>query len=212
MPDTPPAARAPAWVQSSTAGAGGYGRPYPPPAPEPRRRPRRWRRRRLPATPTPLPTVGSPDGRFVLTDGTLTVMGQSFGLRELERAEVRPVRWLLWYLLGGLGLAVVLILFLNNWLRTLPTMGGLLAAALLLAVRPPGHQPAAPGAAGARSGSLRAARRCGYLAAPGARAEPPRWPGPRPGCGRSGGALLAALEALPPAEPPVDVAIPDLPA
>lgn len=74
----------------------------------------------------------SPDGRFVLTATSLTVLGQTFGLRELERAEVQPVRWLLWYLLGGLGLTMVLLLFLNNWLRTLPTMAGLLATALML--------------------------------------------------------------------------------
>jgi hypothetical protein len=82
--------------------------------------------------PPPAPTVQSPDGRFVLTATSLTVLGQTFGLREIERAEVQPVRWLLWYLLGGLGLTVVLLLFLNNWLRTLPTMAGLLATALML--------------------------------------------------------------------------------
>jgi hypothetical protein len=76
--------------------------------------------------------VQSPDGRFVLTATSLTVLGQTFGLREIERAEVQPVRWLLWYLLGGMGLTVVLLLFLNNWLRTLPTMAGLLATALML--------------------------------------------------------------------------------
>jgi len=76
--------------------------------------------------------VGSPDGRLTLTATSLTVLGQTFGLRELERAEVQPVRWLLWYLLGGLGLTIVLILFLNNWLRTISTMTGLLATALLL--------------------------------------------------------------------------------
>lgn len=83
--------------------------------------------------PTPLPTVQSPDGRLVLTDTHLTVLGQTFGLREVERAEVQHVRWVLWVLLGGLGLAVVLIAFLQNWLRTLPTMAGLVATALLLA-------------------------------------------------------------------------------
>lgn len=80
----------------------------------------------------PAPTISSPDGRLTLTATALTVLGQTFSLRELERAEVQPVRWLLWYLLGGLGLAVVLILFLNNWLHTLPTMAGLLATALML--------------------------------------------------------------------------------
>jgi hypothetical protein len=83
------------------------------------------------ATP-PAPTISSPDGKLTLTATSLTVLGQTFGLREIERAEVQPVRWLLWYLLGGLGLAIVLILFLNNWLRTLPTMAGLLATALML--------------------------------------------------------------------------------
>lgn len=83
-------------------------------------------------SPPPAPTVQSPDGRFVLTASSLTVLGHTFSLREIERAEVQPVRWLLWYLLGGLGLTVVLLLFLNNWLRTLPTMAGLLATALML--------------------------------------------------------------------------------
>ena len=81
----------------------------------------------------PLPTVQSPDGRLVLTDSHLTVLGQTFGLRELERAEVQPVRWVLWVLLGGLGLAVVLIAFLQNWLRKGPAMLGMAATALLLA-------------------------------------------------------------------------------
>jgi len=80
----------------------------------------------------PAPTISSPDGRLTLTATSLTVLGRTFGLREIERAEVQPVRWLLWYLLGGLGLAIVLILFLNNWLRTVPTMAGLLATALML--------------------------------------------------------------------------------
>ncbi|MDO7888012.1 hypothetical protein [Hymenobacter cheonanensis] len=84
------------------------------------------------ALPPPAPTISSTDGRLTLTDTSLTVLGHTYGLRELERAEVQPVRWLLWYLLGGLGLAIVLILFLNNWLRTLPTMAGLLATALVL--------------------------------------------------------------------------------
>jgi hypothetical protein len=78
------------------------------------------------------PTISSPDGRLTLTATSLTVLGHTFGLRELERAEVQPVRWLLWYLAGGMGVAIVLILFLNNWLRTLPTMAGLLATALML--------------------------------------------------------------------------------
>jgi hypothetical protein len=82
--------------------------------------------------PPPAPTIGSTDGRLTLTDTSLTVLGRTFGLREIERAEVQPVRWLFWYLLGALGLAIVLILFLSNALRTLPAMAGLLATALLL--------------------------------------------------------------------------------
>jgi len=80
----------------------------------------------------PAPTIGSADGRLTLTNTSLTVLGRTFGLREIERAEVQPVRWLFWYLLGALGLAIVLILFLSNALRTLPAMAGLLATALLL--------------------------------------------------------------------------------
>lgn len=81
----------------------------------------------------PLPTVQSPDGRLVLTDASLTVLGQTLGLRELERAEVHHVRWVLWVLLGGLGLAIVIIAFLQNWLHTGPAMLGMAATALLLA-------------------------------------------------------------------------------
>jgi hypothetical protein len=90
----------------------------------------------LPAPPPPLPplpTVQSPDGRLVLTDTHLTVLGQTYGLRELERAEIHHVRWVLWVLLGGLGLAVVLIAFLQNWLHTGPAMLGMATTALLLA-------------------------------------------------------------------------------
>ncbi|MGI4743012.1 MAG: hypothetical protein ACRYG7_48290 [Janthinobacterium lividum] len=75
----------------------------------------------------------SPDGRLVLTDTHLDVLGQTYGLRELERAEVRHVRWVLWVLLGGLGLAIVLICFLQNRLHTLPAMLGVAGTALLLA-------------------------------------------------------------------------------
>ncbi len=75
----------------------------------------------------------SPDGRLTLTATALAVGGHSFALRELERAELTRVRWLLWYLLGGLGLAGVMIAFLQNWLHTLPAMLGMALAALLLA-------------------------------------------------------------------------------
>ena len=213
LPGTSLAARAPTWVLSSTAGAGNFSAaPTPPPTLE----------APLPATPgagiessalplPPLPTVGSPDGRFVLTDSTLTVLGQSFGLRELEGAEVRPVRWLLWYLLGGLGLAVVLLLFLNNWLRTLPTMGGLLAAGLLLLYGRRGTN---------RLQLARLGREAVHFALPGDAAT---WQllvrelNRRIGrahdlAAAEAAALLAALPALPPAEPATDSAIPDSPA
>ena len=89
----------------------------------------------LPAAPLlpPAPPSTSPDGRVVLNDTVLTVRGQPFLLLELERAELTPVRWILWYLLGGLGLAVVMIAFLQNWLRTGPAMAGMALTALLLA-------------------------------------------------------------------------------
>lgn len=82
---------------------------------------------------TPLPEVRSDDGRLVLTATTVTVRGQAFLLRELERAELTPVQWILWYLLGGMGLAGVMIAFLQNWLRTGPAMTGMALTALLLA-------------------------------------------------------------------------------
>ena len=81
----------------------------------------------------PLPQLRSEDGRFTLTDTTLTVRAQEFLLRELERAEVTPVKWILWYLLGGLGLAFVMIVYLQNGLRTGPAMLGMALTGLLLA-------------------------------------------------------------------------------
>ncbi|MDB5267162.1 MAG: hypothetical protein JWP58_202 [Hymenobacter sp.] len=86
----------------------------------------------LPELP-PLPEVRSDDGRVVITDTSVTVRGREFSLRELERAEITPVKWILWYLLGGLGLAFVMIAFLQNQLRTGPAMLGMVATALLLA-------------------------------------------------------------------------------
>ena len=80
-----------------------------------------------------MPIVRSADGRFVLSENSLTVRGQTFALRELERADLTPVSWILWYLLGGLGLAAVMIAFLQNWLRTGPAMLGMALTALLLA-------------------------------------------------------------------------------
>ncbi|AMJ65796.1 hypothetical protein [Hymenobacter sp. PAMC 26628] len=69
----------------------------------------------------------------MLTATALTVRGQAYALRELERADVLRVRWLLWYLLGALGLAGVMIVYLQNGLRTVPAMAGMAGAALLLA-------------------------------------------------------------------------------
>ena len=79
------------------------------------------------------PLLRSPDGQVRLTEATLEVRGQEFMLLELERVELTPIRWLLWYLLGGLGLAAVLIAFLQNELRTGPAMLGVALTALLLA-------------------------------------------------------------------------------
>ncbi len=89
----------------------------------------------LPTAPgfPPAPPVRSADGRLVLTDTTVTVRDQSFLLLELEGAELTPIHWILWYLLGGLGLAAVMIAFLQNWLRTGPAMAGMALTALLLA-------------------------------------------------------------------------------
>lgn len=85
-----------------------------------------------PAPLPPLPPVRSADGRLLLTDTTLSVRGEEFLLRDLERAELTPVRWILWYLLGGLSLAAVMIAFLSNWLRTMTAAAGMVASALLL--------------------------------------------------------------------------------
>jgi len=86
----------------------------------------------LPPLPV-LPTISSPDGRVTLTNDQLVVKGESFLLMELERVELTPVQWLLYYLVGGLGLAAVMIAFLSNWLRTGPAMLGMALTALLLA-------------------------------------------------------------------------------
>ena len=80
-----------------------------------------------------LPTLKSDDGRLTLTSTTVVVEGREFALRELERADVAHVHWILWYLLGGLGLASVMIAFLQNWLHTGPAMLGMAITALLLA-------------------------------------------------------------------------------
>jgi len=85
-----------------------------------------------PAPLPPLPPIQSADGRLRLADTTLTVRGEEFLLRDLDRAELTPVRWILWYLLGGLSLAAVMITFLNNGLRMMPAAAGMVASALLL--------------------------------------------------------------------------------
>ncbi|WP_303311430.1 hypothetical protein [Hymenobacter sp. BT730] len=85
------------------------------------------------------PTVRSEDGRLELTDTTLKVDGRVFSLLELEAVEVKPVRWLLWYLLGGLTLAIFTMAFLQNWLRTMPAAMGMTVGALLLLI---GHRGA----------------------------------------------------------------------
>jgi len=84
--------------------------------------------------PTPdLPLLRSPDGRLELSATTLRVHSQTFSLLELEAAELTPVRWLLWYMLGILTLSGFALGFLQNWLRTLPAAAGMAAGALLLA-------------------------------------------------------------------------------
>ena len=138
VPNTPATVPAPAWVQSSTASVRPAEAPIAPSTPTATSLPEafvspvvEWP---TPPPPlAPLPTVQSPDGRLVLTDTSVTVLGKTFGLRELERAEVQHVHWVLWVLLGGMGLAIVLIAFLQNWLHTGPAMLGMAATALLLA-------------------------------------------------------------------------------
>ncbi|MBC6609667.1 hypothetical protein H8B15_01955 [Hymenobacter sp. BT507] len=88
---------------------------------------------------------------------------QRYSLLELEAAELTPVRWLLWYMLGALVLAGVLLAFLQNWLRTLPTALGLTIGALLLAY---GHRGTN------RLRLYRAGREATYFALPG---DPAAW-------------------------------------
>ncbi|MCB2410086.1 hypothetical protein [Hymenobacter lucidus] len=103
--------------------------PLPSPASEPEPAPKP-----TPALPpAPLPTLRSENGRLELTADRLTVNGQPFSLLELEGVEVQPVRWLLWFMLGGLVLAGFTLAFLQNWLRTMPAMAGMAAGALILA-------------------------------------------------------------------------------
>ncbi|UOQ70745.1 hypothetical protein [Hymenobacter cellulosilyticus] len=83
--------------------------------------------------PALLPTLRSENGRLELTADSLTIEGQRYSLLELEGVEVQPVRWLLWFMLGGLVLAGFTLAFLQNWLRTMPAMFGMALGALILA-------------------------------------------------------------------------------
>ncbi|WP_133273015.1 hypothetical protein [Hymenobacter radiodurans] len=47
-------------------------------------------------------TLRSANGRLVLTADALEVDGQRFALLELDAVELKPIRWLLWFLLGAL--------------------------------------------------------------------------------------------------------------
>ncbi|PJJ60266.1 hypothetical protein [Hymenobacter chitinivorans] len=85
------------------------------------------------AEAAPLPTLRSENGRLELTADNLTINGQRYALLELEGVEVQPVRWLLWFMLGGLVLAGFTLAFLQNWLRTMPAMFGMALGALILA-------------------------------------------------------------------------------
>ena len=84
------------------------------------------------APQAPAEPLHSEDGRLTLTDTELVVRGQSYLLLDLERVDVQPVKWLLYYLLGGLGLSFSIIAYLQNWLRTMPFAGLLLGTSLLL--------------------------------------------------------------------------------
>ena len=80
----------------------------------------------------PAPPLHSEDGRLTLTDAELMVRGQPYLLLDLERVDVQPVKWLLYYLLGGMGLSFSIIAYLQNWLRTMPFAGLLFGTSLLL--------------------------------------------------------------------------------
>ncbi|QJX48509.1 hypothetical protein HMJ29_16940 [Hymenobacter taeanensis] len=86
-----------------------------------------------PPPPEQFTVVRSEDGRMALTNDTLEVNGQAYGWRELAGVDVQPVRWLLWFLLGGFILAGFMLGFLQNWLRTIPAAAGMALGALLLA-------------------------------------------------------------------------------
>ncbi|UYZ64214.1 hypothetical protein [Hymenobacter weizhouensis] len=86
-----------------------------------------------PPEPEQFAELRSEDGRVVLGNNVLEIEGQRFAWRELAGADVQPVRWLLWFLLGGLTLAGFTLGYLQFWLRTMPAALGMAAGALLLA-------------------------------------------------------------------------------
>ncbi|TGD80471.1 hypothetical protein [Hymenobacter wooponensis] len=114
-----------------------------------------------PPPPEVFAVVRSEDGRMTLTNDALEINGQPFGWRELEGVDVQPVRWLLWFLLGGFTLAGFMLGFLQNWLRTIPAAAGMAAGALLLAFGTRGsnrwrlHRPGQEAVYFALSGSAR---------------------------------------------------------
>ncbi|WP_152981537.1 hypothetical protein [Hymenobacter sp. AT01-02] len=87
----------------------------------------------LPPPPEVFALVRSEDGRLSLTNDALEIQGQTFGWRELAGVDVQPVRWLLWFLLGGFTLAGFMLGFLQNWLHTGSAALGIASGALLLA-------------------------------------------------------------------------------
>lgn len=151
-----------------------------------------------------LPILRSEDNRLELTATTLRVHDQRFSLLELEAAELMPVRWLLWYMLGALVLAGVLLSFLQNWLRTLPTALGLAVGALLLIY---GHRGTN------RLRLYRAGREAAHFALPGELAawQPLVWELNRRICYQHDAAAARAAQLLAilpsheaPASPPTD--------
>ncbi|TGE04278.1 hypothetical protein [Hymenobacter fodinae] len=114
-----------------------------------------------PPPPMVFTVVRSEDGRMALTNEALEINGQVFGWRELEGVDVQPVRWLLWFLLGGFTLAGFMLGFLQNWLRTIPAAMGMALGALLLAFGTRGanrwrlHRPGQEAAYFALSGPAR---------------------------------------------------------
>ena len=87
---------------------------------------------RPPVPRPPALPITSDDGRLTLTDTQLVVRGQTHLLLELERVDVQPVKWVLYYLLGGIGLSFSIIAYLQNWLRTMPFAALLFGTSLLL--------------------------------------------------------------------------------